>query len=111
MLLLAAAQQTGLLDALVAATMELVEPTIPGLSSPNPAVVTRLILTLLFLPVSGLARTWDLRSYTGTMLAVVTLFPKDERDDKLAEIKAKYAVDHRSKKNTPDTHLPRSRTV
>ena len=39
------------------------------------------------------------------------LFPKDERDDKLAEIKAKYAVDHRSKKNTPDTHLPRSRTV
>jgi hypothetical protein len=27
------------------------------------------MLTLLFLPVAGLARTWDLRTYTGTMLA------------------------------------------
>jgi hypothetical protein len=35
-------------------------------------VVARLLLTLLFLPVAGLARTWDLRSYTGTMLAVLT---------------------------------------
>jgi hypothetical protein len=52
--------------------MEVVEPTIPGVSSPNPAVVTRLMLTLLFLPLAGLARTWDLRSYTGMMLAVVT---------------------------------------
>src|SRR6266487_1436943 len=46
--------------------------TIPGLNPANPAVVMRLILTLLFFPVAGLARTWDLRSYTGTMLAVVT---------------------------------------
>jgi hypothetical protein len=30
------------------------------------------VLTLLFLPVAGLARTWDLRGYTGTMLALVT---------------------------------------
>jgi hypothetical protein len=52
--------------------MALADPTIPGLSPPNPAVIMRLILTLLFLPVAGLARTWDLRSYTGTMLAVVT---------------------------------------
>lgn len=52
--------------------MELADPTIPGLSPPNPEVVARLLLTLLFLPVAGLARTWDLRSYTGTMLAVVT---------------------------------------
>lgn len=72
MLLLAAAQQTGLLEVLVAAIMELADPTIPGLSPPNPAVVERLLLTLLFLPVAGLARTWDLRSYTGTMLALVT---------------------------------------
>ena len=72
LLLLAAAQQTGLLDVLVTAIMELADPTIPGLGPPNPAVVARLILTLLFLPVAGLARTWDLRSYTGTMLAVVT---------------------------------------
>jgi hypothetical protein len=72
LLLLAAVQQTGLLDALVSAIMQLADPRIPGLQPPNPAVVARLILTLLFLPVAGLARTWDLRSYTGTMLAVVT---------------------------------------
>jgi len=72
LLLLAAAQQTGLLEALVRAIMEVADPTIPGLSPPNPAVIARLLLTLLFLPVAGLARTWDLRSYTGTMLAVVT---------------------------------------
>src|SRR2546425_1006958 len=57
---------------LVTAVMELADLTIPGLNPANPAVVMRLILTLLFLPVAGLARTWDLRSYTGTMLAVVT---------------------------------------
>ena len=72
MLLLAAAQQTGLLNKLVTALIQLADPTIPGLSPPNAAVVARLLLTLLFLPVAGLARTWDLRSYTGTMLAVVT---------------------------------------
>src|SRR5438132_4040947 len=72
LLLLAAAQQTGLLERLVSTVMGLADPTIPGLSSPNPAVVERLILTLLFLPVAGLARTWDLRSYTGTMLALLT---------------------------------------
>jgi hypothetical protein len=65
-------QQTGLLNALVAAIMAVADPTIPGLSPPNPAVVARLVLTLLFLPVAGLSRTWDLRSYTGTMLAVLT---------------------------------------
>ncbi len=62
LLLLAAAQQTGLLDAVVSAVMELADPTIPGLNPPNPAVIARLVLTLLFLPVAGLARTWDLRS-------------------------------------------------
>ena len=72
MLLLAAAKPPGLLEALVEAVMALADPTIPGLSPPNPAVVARLLLTLLFLPVAGLARTWDLRSYTGTMLAVLT---------------------------------------
>jgi hypothetical protein len=72
LLLLAAAHQTGLLEALVRAIIHVADPTIPGLSPPNPAVVAPLVLTLLFLPVAGLARTWDLRSYTGTMLAVVT---------------------------------------
>jgi hypothetical protein len=71
-LLLVAVQQTGLLDALVAAIIEIADPTIPGLSPLNRAVVERLVLTLLFLPVAGLARTWDLRGYTGTMLALVT---------------------------------------
>src|SRR5207247_823816 len=52
--------------------MEVANPRIPGLSPPNPAVIARLVLTLLFLPVAGLARTWDLRSYTGTMLAMLT---------------------------------------
>ena len=36
------------------------------------AVVDRLLRTLLFLPVAGLARTWDLRRYTGTMLAILS---------------------------------------
>jgi hypothetical protein len=52
--------------------MEVADPTIPGLSPPNPAIVVRLLLTLLFLPVAGLARIWDLRSYTGTMLAILS---------------------------------------
>lgn len=52
--------------------MELTDPRLLGRRSPNPEVVARLVLTLLFLPVAGLARTWDLRSYTGTMLALVT---------------------------------------
>jgi len=72
LLLLAAAQETGLLNALVSAIMPLADPRIPGLSPPNPVVVARLVLTLLFLPVAGLARTWDLRGYTGTMLALLT---------------------------------------
>ena len=72
MLLLAAAQQTGLLEALVAAITEVADPTIPAVSPPNPAAIARLVLTLLFLPLAGLARTWDLRSYTGTMLAMLT---------------------------------------
>jgi len=72
LLLLAGVQQTGLLEVLVSAIMQLADPTLPGLKSSNPVVVARLLLTLLFLPVAGLARTWDLRSYTGTMLAMVT---------------------------------------
>jgi hypothetical protein len=72
LLLLAAARQTGLLDALIKAVIEVADPSIPGLRPLNSAVVEGLLLTLLFLPVAGLARTWDLRSYTGTMLALLT---------------------------------------
>ena len=57
---------------LVRAIIEAADPATLGLSSLNASVVERLLLTLLFLPVAGLARTWDLRSYTGTMLAVLT---------------------------------------
>jgi hypothetical protein len=71
-LLLAAAHQTGLLEKLVTSIMEVADPLIPGLGSLNAAAVERLVRTLLFLPVAGLARTWDLRSYTGTMLALLT---------------------------------------
>jgi len=39
---------------------------------PTSVMVDRLLRTLLFLPVAGLARTWDLRSYTGTMLAILS---------------------------------------
>jgi hypothetical protein len=72
LLLLAAAHQTGLL-AQLGTTIQGVASS--GYSSGLPlnlAVVERLVLTLLFLPVAGLARTWDLRTYTGTMLALLT---------------------------------------
>jgi hypothetical protein len=72
LLLLIAAQQTGLLDVLVRAVIEGADPTTAKQSPLNPAMIERLILTLLFLPVAGLARTWDLRGYTGTMLAMLT---------------------------------------
>ncbi len=35
------------------------------------AVLRAVLLTLLFLPVVGLRRTWDLRSYTGDTLALL----------------------------------------
>ena len=72
LLLLAAAHQTGFL-ATLGTTIQGVASS--GYSSGLPlnlAVVERLVLTLLFLPVAGLARTWDLRTYTGTLLALVT---------------------------------------
>jgi len=72
LLLLAAAHQTGFLTTLDT-TLEGVALATPSSGLPlNLAVIERLILTLLFLPVAGLARTWDLRTYTGTLLALVT---------------------------------------
>jgi len=72
LLLLAAAHQTGLL-ATLGTTIQGIASSLLSSGLPlNPAVVERLILTLLFLPVAGLARTWDLRTYTGTLLALVT---------------------------------------
>jgi hypothetical protein len=72
LLLLAAAHQTGFL-ATLRATIQGVASSLLASGLPrNLAVVERLILTLLFLPVAGLARTWDLRTYTGTLLALLT---------------------------------------
>jgi hypothetical protein len=72
LLLLAAAHQTGFL-AKLGTTIQRVATAAPSSSLPlNLAVIERLLLTLLFLPVAGLARTWDLRTYAGTLLALVT---------------------------------------
>ena len=72
LLLLAAAHQTGFL-ARLCTTIQGVATAASSRCLPlNLAVIERLVLTLLFLPVAGLARTWDLRTYTGTMLALVT---------------------------------------
>jgi len=72
LLLLAAAQQTGLLEVLVTAVMGLADLTLAGRRRPTSVEVDRLLRTLLFLPVAGLARTWDLRSYTATMVAILS---------------------------------------
>jgi hypothetical protein len=72
LLLLAAAQQTGLLTTLVTTIQGVASSHLTSGLPRNLAVVERLVLTLLFLPVAGLARTWDLRTYTGTLLALVT---------------------------------------
>jgi len=72
LLLLAAAHQTGLL-ARLRTTIQGVATAASSRGLPlNLAVIERLVLTLLFLPVASLARTWDLRTYTGTMLALLT---------------------------------------
>jgi hypothetical protein len=72
LLLLAAASQTGFL-ATLSTTIQGVASALLSRGLPlTLAVIERLILTLLFLPVAGLARTWDLRTYTGTMLALLT---------------------------------------
>jgi hypothetical protein len=71
LLLLAAAHQTGLLEALAMAVIRGADLTLAG-RCPPATVVDQLLRTVLFLPVAGLARTWDLRHYTGTMLALLS---------------------------------------
>jgi hypothetical protein len=72
LLLLAAAHETGLLLDLEQAIGSC-EPTTPrSLLSSSPQCLRQLLLTLLFLPLNGLHRTYDLRSYSGDALAVVT---------------------------------------
>lgn len=71
LLLEASATETGLLTQL--------EQALPPARDPHrlplagcPAVRRRLVFTLLFLGVSGLQRTWDLRGYTAEGLALLT---------------------------------------
>jgi hypothetical protein len=72
LLLLAAAQETGLLPDLEKAIASCEPTTAQSLLSSSPRCLCQLMLTLLFFPLGGLHRTHDLRSYTGNVLAVVT---------------------------------------
>src|SRR5437660_1959202 len=72
LLLLAAAQETGLLSDLETAIASCEPTTARSLLSSSPHCRRQLVQTLLFLPLGGLHRTHDLRSYTGDALGVVT---------------------------------------
>ncbi|HEX9869482.1 MAG TPA: hypothetical protein VGC99_12990, partial [Candidatus Tectomicrobia bacterium] len=72
LLLLAAAQESGLLCALSEAIPCSSETASPRLARIDPAPRLSLLLTLLFMAVVGLRRTWDLRSYVGDTLAFLT---------------------------------------
>jgi len=72
LLLLAAAHETGLLATLSQA-LPVRSATAPArLARMLPATIQALLLTLLFLSAVGLRRTWDLRSYAGSALALLT---------------------------------------
>jgi hypothetical protein len=68
LLLLAAAQETGLLAALEG-SLPTGGTAPPQLAHTKPKTRRQSLLTLLFLPVVGLRRTCDLRHYTGDALA------------------------------------------
>jgi hypothetical protein len=69
---LPAAHETGLLCDLEKAIASCEPTTARSVLSSSPRCLRQLMLTLLFLPLSGLSRTHDLRSYTANVLAVVT---------------------------------------
>ena len=71
-MLLAAAHETGLLSTLTTALPCATPTTPPRLARMLATTVRALLLTLLFLTAVGLKRTWDLRSYSGTMLALLS---------------------------------------
>jgi len=74
LLLLAAAHETALLSQLEAA-LPLKQQSSSGSQSSPPRLFhpqRSLLLTLLFLPAVGLHRLWELRSYTGGELALLT---------------------------------------
>lgn len=72
LLLVAAAQETGLLAQLEAALACCSGDLAMRLAHLSTTSRRMLVLTLLFLGVVGLRRTWDLRGYTGDALALLT---------------------------------------
>jgi hypothetical protein len=72
LLLLAAAHETGLLEALERAVPVVQAGPTSRLAHSTRTSRRRLLLTLLFLGLVGLRRTWDLRGYTGAGLALLT---------------------------------------
>jgi hypothetical protein len=71
LLLLAAANETGLLAELETAIASCSPSQTPSLLSSSPRCRRQLVLTLLFLNLSGLRRTRDLRGYTGNALGLL----------------------------------------
>lgn len=74
LLLLAATHETGLLTSLETALSPDLLTSHPSsrLAHSQPTTLRSQLLTLLFLEAVGLRRTWDLRSYTGQALALLT---------------------------------------
>jgi len=74
LLFLAAAHQTSLLTELQTALSPSLLTANPSLrlAHSQPTTLRCQLLTLLFLEAVGLRRTWDLRSYTGQALALLT---------------------------------------
>lgn len=72
LLLLVAATETGLLTQLEKALPTGTTPAHAPLAGSSAVVRQRLLLTLLFLGVVGLHRTWDLRGYSADGLALLT---------------------------------------
>lgn len=69
---MAAAHETGLLAALVTAITPLLPTATGRLAAMHPTTLQALLATLLFLPIAGLRRPWDLRTATGTLLPLLT---------------------------------------
>jgi hypothetical protein len=76
LLLLAAAHTTGLVATLTTAVSASRPPDGSRFTHLRLENLQSLLLTLLFLAVVGLRRTWDLRSYTGDALALLTDRPR-----------------------------------
>jgi hypothetical protein len=72
LLLLAAANETGLFCQLETALASCSPASASSLLACSPRCRRQLVLTLLFLGVSGLRRTRDLRGYTGAALGFLT---------------------------------------